>query len=250
MNRRVVAATLALFALTAFLVWLLRVQLREEKTHHYAVMSRAAQKKALLPPPPIDAPQPVMPAQYLDVAQRTLFSKDRNPTVIVEVKPPPPKPPCPPLPSYYGQVSLGVPAIFLSTGGGVQKAYSAGDKIGDKDKFVIVGFDQDKITLSCNDEPMEKKLADLRPKEKPAAPHVQAAALPAQPQAASQSLSAAPLADSGQKKDEEIIGADFGSGFHGCVASDSSPDGTIKDGYRKVISHTMFGQTCHWETVK
>jgi hypothetical protein len=250
MNRRVVFISFALLALAGFFVWLLRAHLRDEKAHQLAVLTRAGQKKQQLPPPPIDGPQPVLAAQYLDIAQHMLFSKDRNPTEVVEVKAPPPKPPLPPLPSYFGQIRLGEPAILLCASN-AQQTYHAGDQVGDKDKYVIVSFDQEKIKLAFNDESVEKKLDDLRPKDGSKSPcsRVAQAAPKQQPQAARPQDSSAVSLGSNEKKDE-VIGADYGSGFHGCVAGDNSPDGTIKDGYRKVISHTLFGQNCHWETVK
>ena len=41
-------------------------------------------RSAQLPPPSPAPPEAVVPANYLDVAQKTLFSKDRNPNVIIE----------------------------------------------------------------------------------------------------------------------------------------------------------------------
>jgi hypothetical protein len=251
MNRRVILSSLALLALTGLLVWMLRMNWVQAKAHQRQVMTRAAEKKNILPPPPVTPPKPVVPAEYFDVAQRMLFSKDRNPNVIVEVKPPPPKPPLPPFPLYYGQIGLGEPGIFLSTSGSTQKIYHVGDKIGDKDKFVIVGFDLEKITLAFNDETVEKKLDELRPKQTPV-PTASVNAAPAPPSAAARTASLAPTpADTTpDKPPDQIVGADYGSGFHGCVSGDTSPAGTIKDGYKKVISQTLFGQSCHWETVK
>jgi hypothetical protein len=49
---------------------------------------------------------------------------------------------------------------------------------------------------------------------------------------------------------ESLMGADMGGGFHGCLATDNSPSGTVKDGYKKIIMQTLFGQSCHWEQVK
>lgn len=252
MNRRVAALALALVALAGFLAWTLRAHLLQEKSHETGVLARRVANKKLLPPPPLDAPQPVTAAQYFDIAQHMLFSKDRNPTEVVEVKPPPPKPPLPPFPSYYGQVRLGEPVIFLGVGG-EQNTYRAGDKVGAKDKFVIVAFDEKKITLGFNDEKVEKNLEDLRPKQPEHSPAAAAPAVPQRPSASNSSslsgpASASSLADA--PKPDDIVGAPFGSGYFACVAGDNSPDGTIKDGKKKVISHTMFGQTCHWETVR
>lgn len=256
MNRPVLIATFVLLALAGLSAWRLRASMKDEKSHEQAVLSAKAQKKAQLPPPPIDAPQPVVAAQYFDVAQHTLFSKDRNPTEIVEVKPPPPKPPLPPLPSYYGQFRLGAPTVLLSTAGSPQKAYHQGDKVGDKDKYVIIGFDSEKITLGFNDETVEKKLEELRPKESERSAATSAASGSAAPGAAarppassSQSLSSLAPADSSEKKDD-VIGAPYGAGYYACVAGDSTPDGAMHDGKRKVISQTLFGKSCHWETVK
>ena len=44
-----------------------------------------------------------------------------------------------------------------------------------------------------------------------------------------------------------MIGKDMGGGFHGCIAGDNSPDGTVKDGLKKVMTQTPFGSSCHWE---
>lgn len=264
MNRRVMALTLALVAGAGLLAWVLRTHLREAQQHQREVLARAAQKKKLLAPAAIDAPRPVTPAEYFDVAAHMLFSKDRNPTEIVEVKPPPPKPPLPPLPAYYGQVSLGDPAIFLSTNGGVQKTYHTGEQVGDKDKYTILGFDQEKIKLGFNDETVEKKLDDLRPKEpeRSRGQSFEGMATGGRPptmlqggnaggntQSLSPASNSSSLTDDAAKKDE-VVGAPYGGGFYACVAGDSTPDGGVKDGKRKVISHTLFGQTCHWETVK
>lgn len=248
MNRRVLLLNLALFALAGALAWLLRLHWIEEKRHEREIFTRAAQKKAILPPPPVQPPKPISPAEYFDVAQRTLFSRDRNPNVIVEVKPPAPKPAVPPMPQYYGQLGLGEPAIFLAVNGGVQKTYHAGDTL---DKFKLVGFNHETITLEFNDETIEKKLDDLKPKDQPPQPAQAAysapAAVAAQPSA--KSLGAVSLGDPASSVNS-TIGADWGSGFRACVPGDTSPAGTIRDGYKKVISQTMMGQNCHWELVK
>lgn len=251
MNRRVLLLNVALFALAGALGWLLRLHWIEEKQHEREIFTRAAQKKAILPPPPVQPPKPISPAEYFDVAQKMLFSRDRNPNVIVEVKPPPPKPPLPPLPQYYGQLGLGEPAIFLALNGGAQKTYHAGDKL---DKFKLIGFTHETITLEFNDETVEKKLDDLKPKDQPP-PQQSAYPLPpapagAQPQAKSLGSGAVSLGESNSAASNPTIGADYGSGFRAAVPGDTSPAGTIVDGYKKVCTHTMMGQDCHWEQVK
>jgi mannose-6-phosphate isomerase-like protein (cupin superfamily) len=44
-------------------------------------------------------------------------------------------------------------------------------------------------------------------------------------------------------------GADVGDGYRSCVPGDSSPAGTIADGYRKVMSTSPFGVSCGWEKI-
>ena len=40
---------------------------------------------------------------------------------------------------------------------------------------------------------------------------------------------------------------DLGAGFKSCYADDSSPEGTVVDGMKKMITATPFGSNCRWE---
>src|SRR5579862_1449021 len=134
MNRKILALNLALLALLGTLGWMLRVHWRETRAQELATLAKAARRNAQLPPPAPLPPEAVVPANYLEVAQKTLFSKDRNPNVIIEPPPPPPPPkpeePPPPRPEYYGQMAIAEPVAFLSTEKGGQKGFHAGDKVG------------------------------------------------------------------------------------------------------------------------
>ena len=107
---------------------------------------------------------PVSPADYLEVAQKTLFSKDRNPNVVLDPPPPPkPDPPMPALPVYWGQMSFGDPVVILTAAKAPeQKSYHRGDNIGD---FKLVAFDSDSITFDWNGKQVERKLLELAPKD-------------------------------------------------------------------------------------
>src|SRR5690242_18071588 len=143
MNRKILALNLALLALLGTLGWMLRVHWRETRAQELATLAKAAAAKAQLPPPSLPVPEPVVPATYLEVAQKTLFSKDRNPNVIIETVPPPaPKPeePPPPRPEYHGQMGIGDPVAFLSVEKGGQKGFHAGEKVG---AFKLVAFDRE-----------------------------------------------------------------------------------------------------------
>lgn len=45
----------------------------------------------------------------------------------------------------------------------------------------------------------------------------------------------------------------FGTGagsYRSCLKGDNSPDGTVTDGFRKVVTPTAVGPSCHWEKVE
>ena len=197
---------------------------------------------AVLPPPSPAPPEPVVPANYLDVAQKTLFSKDRNPNVIIETVPPPaPKPeePPPARPEYFGQMGINEPVAILSTEKGGQKGFRAGDKVG---AFKLVAFDRDTITFEWKDKTLRYPLEDLKPKATTPAQ----AAIPVAP--ASQSVSAGPIIGISTSKDP-VLGPQNG-GVRGCITGDNSPAGTVKDGFKKTITPGMFGQMCQWEPIQ
>jgi hypothetical protein len=188
---------------------------------------------------------PAVPAEYIDVAQRMLFSKDRDPNVLIEPPapppPPPPEKPVPPLPSYYGQMSIGEPVILMSIDRAPQKSYHVGDKVGD---FTLAAFDRDTVTLEWNDKTLVHNVKELTPKEaeKPVA---QAAAAP--PPTANVAKSVSKMGGNTPKSDPAL--GPMNGRFATCLPEDNSPDGTIKDGFRKKIVPGMMGVTCMWEPI-
>ena len=163
MNRRLVLLNLALLALAGALVWTLRANWLAAKTRERAVLQRKVAAKAVMPPPALPAVKAVAPAEYIDVAGKMLFSKDRNPTVVVEPPKPAPEPVMPALPSYHGQMAIGEPVVLLSmTANAAQRSYHAGEQIGD---FKLVSFDENRIAFEWKGKNVERKLEELRPKE-------------------------------------------------------------------------------------
>jgi hypothetical protein len=243
LNRKLILLNLVLIALAGLLFWRLRTRRIELRAHERAMFAQKAHAAPVLPPPAATPPKPVTPAEYIEVAQKTLFTKDRNPTVIIEVPPKKPDPPIPPLPSYHGQMAIGEPVVFLSADSSAgQKSYHAGETVG---KFKVVSFDRENITLAWEGKTIERKLADLAPKE-PVPQPSSASAAPAAARPAATPLAPVRNLTAG----ESPLGTDMGGGFHGCVAGDNSPNGTVKDGYKKVMTQTPFGASCHWEQVK
>jgi hypothetical protein len=186
-----------------------------------------------------------VPANYLEVAQKTLFSKDRNPNVIVEVVPPPaPKPeePTPPRPFYFGQMGFGQPVALLSVDKGGQKGFHVGDDVG---PFKLVAFNRETITFEWNGKTLEYPLAELKPKEPQAAQQAAAAAAAAAAPSKPQSLTPAITI----VEDKPTLGTQNGE-IRSCVAGDKSPAGTVKDGYKKTVVNGPFGPSCQWEPIK
>ena len=109
--------------------------------------------------PPIPGTKSVSALEYTLVSAQMLFSRDRNPTIIIDPAPPPPEKKWPPLPKSYGLMFLGEkPRILLGTGPGNQKSYVAGEKIGE---IEIQRFDNRTITFAWNDKTIEKRLEDI-----------------------------------------------------------------------------------------
>src|SRR5262249_47915147 len=82
---------------------------------------------------PLPAGQPGLAGTYAPVAQKFLFDRERNPNVVIEVKPEPPPPPMPALPVYHGMMQIGSrgPVAFLSmTAEGAHQSVHPGDPIG------------------------------------------------------------------------------------------------------------------------
>ena len=172
MNRRLVFLNLALLALGGTLVWTLRANWIQAKARERAVLQRKVAAKAVLAPPPLPTVKAVAPAEYIDVAGKMLFSKDRNATVVVEPPKPPPEPVMPALPNYYGQMAIGEPVILLSmSANGAQRSYHAGDQVGD---FKLVSFDENRVDFEWKGKNVERKVEELRPKETTAATGTQA----------------------------------------------------------------------------
>jgi mannose-6-phosphate isomerase-like protein (cupin superfamily) len=42
------------------------------------------------------------------------------------------------------------------------------------------------------------------------------------------------------------IGIETGDGYRACVVSDTSPPGTVFEGYKKMVSHSFMGPNCVW----
>jgi len=261
MNRKIILLNLVLIALAGVCVWQLRLKRREAAAHQQAVLNKAPRPQNILPPPPVPPVRTPIPAEYVDVAQRTLFAKDRNPNVVVQAPPPPPPPPpMPPLPTYSGQMALGEPVIFLTLAGNEQKGYRAGEDVG---PFKVISFDREMVTFEWDGKTVERELSELKVKEAaPQAAQNNSSAASGQgaagagapsPGGGITSLASTPPATTNLNSSNNkgpSLGNDMGGGFRGCAVGDTSPAGTVLSGYRKVMAQTLMGSSCHWEQIK
>ena len=241
MNRRLRLLDFGLVAVLALLGFQfqrerLSARAREQNLLHAAAKS---QPGALAPLPKVD---PLTATSYAEVAARNLFSKDRNPNVILDPVVPPPEKPAPPFPVARGVMLWGgVPptVVLAEKAGGEQRGYHPGDRIGE---WKIVSVDNSYVVFEWNGKQFKKRideLLDRTPLMMAEAPP-QSAAGPAAPKPV-QSLSS--NAASGP-------GVEIGTGMKACVPGDKSAPGTVVDGMKKVVSETPFGSACRWEQVK
>jgi len=240
-TRKLRLLDLALVALLGYLGW----QMRREWVWEHARAD--AFRRSIVKPADVAAPA-AMPkvealngATYSKVAEQNLFSRDRNPTVIIDVQPPPPEPPVPPFPVARGVMLWqgAPPTVVLSeTAGGAQKGYHPGDKIG---PWTILSVDNRYVVFGWNSKEFKKKIDDLLDRT-PILVAEAPAANQNQPQAAAKSLNQGNAASG--------PGIDIGDNKRGCTPGDKSTPGTIDNGYKKVVVATPFGNSCYWEQAK
>ena len=235
MRKKLLLLDLAL----AVLVFVLAGQVRDkwlEARKRSDVMFRQVLKQ--LPPPPYSA-LPAIPAvtaaSYSAVALKYPFSPDRNPTVVVE---PPKEPPMPPLPIYYGIMTLsdGETAIMSARQGEPSQGIHFGEKVGE---FTLLAVENDEVTLEWTGKTVTKKVSDLRPRADAGRAAPAGRSADTAPRAAAQ-----PAAGS---RAEAGPWDEIGPNLRACRPGDTSPAGSQKDGWRKVLVQTPMGSGCHWE---
>jgi hypothetical protein len=239
LKRKLLLLNLGLAALLAYAGFELRQAWLAKKAREAAELNKKVRPTPEPPYTHLTEPPPVVPASYAAIAEQTLFDRSRNPNVPVEVPAPPPPKPMPPLPVYHGQMNIGTGpmAILSMTANGAHQGLHTGETIG---PFKLVDVNSDEITLEWEGKTIRKNVDELLDRSAPqqaAAPAAQPVALaPAPPPPAAVKSAIGP-------------GADTGAGFKRCEPNDSTPPGTVVDGYRKVVSPTPFGDACRWDPV-
>lgn len=192
-------------------------------------------------------PERTVAANYLDIAARLLFSKDRNPTVIIA---PPPVKTVPAFPLAYGVLMMADPPIIMMAAkkGDPQKGFRAGDQIGD---YKIVSFDNRTITFAWDGQKFTKNVQELVDRDAQSAALInrQNVQNVPEPTAAAPAPAVKVLSDVGGSQ-QGAPGQDIGGGIRACAPGDTAAPGTVSGGMVKVVSETPFGKVCRWERVK
>ncbi len=251
MKPKLIVLNLALVAALGAIVWQGRVQLHRARVVRRENLNVAVKPIAAPPPAPAPKPDAAQPVKYADVATKDLFSKDRNPDVIID----PPKvekpKPMPPLPIVYGVLGLpsGTKAIMAEKKGADSKPVKSGDTVGE---FKIVSLDTKNVVFDWDGKQIAKNIDDLIDRSEPAGGVVsQAAAPPAKGPAVIAPPAVAPapvkpaVAATGPGKAQD------GKSDRPCVPGDTSPNGAVVDGYKLSFMQSPFGRMgCHWTPVQ
>lgn len=248
MTRRLVALNLVLIALIVAACWRLRAVYVEREQASARFFARPVQPLA----PPVvlipDPPAALAAANYLDVAQQLMFSRDRNPTVIVEVVAPKPMPA---LPLYYGMINLGDgPKVVLAASRDQgQRSYRVGQQVGD---FKLIAIEPGGLVFEWDGKRVPASYSEIRDTRPAAQSTTQSAprAAPGSSTQPAQRPASAQAATAIGSTSTAGPGADTGTDVRPCVAGDNSPAGTVSGGFKKVLANSPFGKSCYWEKVR
>lgn len=240
MKRKLILLDLLLLTAIGGLGWRLREVWLEARKREAVVLRKPVRP---LPAPPWTplAPLPrLQAAGYAEVAQRMLFSRDRNPTVVLDVAPPKPMPP---LPVVHGVINLGDgPTAIMSPKPGAQhRAFRAGEVVGE---FKLLAISDREIALEWDGKTIRKKVEELI--DRSVAPVAKAGAESAAPRPAAPPTGPAISSASSAAGP----GASMGAEAKACLPGDNSPPGAVINGMRKVVSESPFGKVCRWEPAK
>ena len=152
---------LALLVVAGLLGWQLRREWIDSHARDQALLHGNLPPSQVPGLPPLDKVGPLSASTYLEIAIKNLFSQDRNPNVIVDVKPPEPEKPPPPFPVAHGVMMWdgAPPTIVLSEkANGPQKGYHPGDTVG---QWKLVALDNSYVDLEWGGKEFKKRIDEL-----------------------------------------------------------------------------------------
>ena len=243
MSRKLIALDVVLVALLAWAGYGLRQMWAAAKARETAELRHRIPPQPVPPLTPLAAPQAVIPARYKNIADKNLWFKDRNSDIVVDPPPPPPpEPPMPPLPVYHGLMNIGDgPTAFMGvTATSPYEAVRPGETIG---QFKLLSVNEKEIELEWHGKTVKKSVDELLDNS-----HSQGA--PADAGAARTSAVPLAVARPVEPPSEKGPGEQHDNfGTASCQPNDTTPDGTVRDGYRKIHRSTPFGNICLWEKI-
>jgi hypothetical protein len=237
LNRKLVLLNLVLAAVAVYAGVQWRNQWKAAKAREAAMLH-----KSVKPTPPVkfDAlpvSPPVLAAGYKEIAEKMLFDRERNSNVPIELPPPaPPPPPMPALPRYHGTLNLGdgLSTILSESPASAHQEIKPGQKIG---QFTLVDVNTVQITFEWNGEMVRRRLDELTDRTVLSSAN------------ADSRTPSAPPPPVAQAKQPTGPGESTPFGFKICTPNDSTPDGAVVGGFRKVSIPTPFGNACRWDPV-
>jgi hypothetical protein len=237
LNRKLLILDVVLAAVAGYAGFQFRGQWLAVKAREAAILNRKLNPS---PPPqfaPLATAPPVLSAGYAEIAQKLLFDRSRNSTVVVEVPPPPPPKPMPPLPVYHGMMNIGDgPAAILSiNAASPQMEIHPGEVIG---PFKLVDVTTQDIALEWDGKVIRKTVDEILDRA------TRQAAADASGPAAGPPAPVLPVI-----KTALGPGEDTGRGYKVCQPNDNTPDNAVVDGFKKVSLQTPFGNACRWDPV-
>lgn len=244
MNRKLLLLDIVLLAVVVYAGLQFRDMYSSAKARE-AAQQGVKVKPLPAPPTPQTAPDPpVMATHYAPIAQKFLWDKSRNPEVPVDpTPPPPPPPPMPKLPVYHGMMDFGDtegPIAIMSTDmGKPHKAIHPGETIGD---FKLLAVNHDGIDLEWNGQKVHRKLEELLDRSHKAVAQADPPAIPG-------GYATPPPPRPPDKPPAQYGPGDQAGDVKRCVENDTTPAGTVVDGFRKIVKPGMFAKTCYWEPV-
>ncbi len=261
MKPKLVALNLVLVAAVSIVGWQAKTRWNDAQQRRGASLGVKVAPVSAPALPPTSQPEALAAAKYVDVAQKNLFAKDRNPNVIIDPPAPAEKPkPMPALPVLYGVMGLpsGVRALMADKVGGPTRSVQAGDRLGE---FKVLSLDAQNIVFEWEGKEVPRKVDELIDRSSHEAPGAQLAGVaPVNAYAPP-----APLLPPGQQPppsapQQAVIppgagrpGVEIGApgiSQRACAPGDGSPAGTVVDGYKKTVTLSPFGAQCRWLPVQ
>jgi hypothetical protein len=184
----------------------------------------------------------VQVANYSLAIRQLLLDRSRNPEVSIEPGPAPaPEPPMPALPVYHGRMNLadseGAIAILSTAANQPQKAIHFGQNIG---QFKLLAVNEEGIDLEWRGQRVHRTLKEVMD-------HTHSSIAQTTSQRAD--IAGAPLRPPPPLPAAYGRGEEVEKGIARCIEADTTPAGSVQDGWRKVSKPGPFGPRCYWEFV-